>query len=349
MIFQNDDDLYRRRRTPWGTILVSAFCVVLALAVVLAIRNRMKRGAEHEGETPPSVAIPPEMVEQPASTPAQTPSAQGTAATPTSGQTAATPATPPSAAPQQTATPQQATAQTPAPRPLDIPSGGLVAERTALMAQLASAPADKRAAIEARLGAVNVAIATTAVPSPGKVEHTVASGDSLGKIAGKYVCPVTLIQTINGLKGTNIRAGSKLIVLDHPKFAMTVSRKTNTLLLTLNGEFFKRYSVCTGADGKTPLGTFEITEKEENPTWYPDGKAPIPPGQPGNILGTRWMRLDATGSTARVRGIGIHGTTDPASIGTSASDGCIRMHNADVEEIFRMIPLNPHVPVTIVD
>ncbi len=61
------------------------------------------------------------------------------------------------------------------------------------------------------------------------------------------------------------------------------------------------------------------------------------------------MRLEATGDTARVRGIGIHGTTDPASIGTSASDGCIRMLNQDVEEIFLMIPLNPHVPVTIAD
>ena len=337
MIFQNDDDLYRPRRTPWGTILLSAFCVLLALGLVFGIRNHMKKQAAAPGETPPSVAIPADQVAQPVETPVAT--------LPVPGQTAQTPATPA----QQTSTPPAQQSAVPPARPLDIPSGGLVAERTALMAQLASAPADKRPEIEARLGAVNVAIATTAVPSPGKVEHTVASGDSLGKIAGKYVCPVTLIQAINGLKGTNIRAGSKLVVLDHPKFEITVSRKTNTLLLTLNGEFFKRYNVCTGANGKTPLGTFEITEKEENPTWYPDGKPPIPPGQPGNILGTRWMRIDATGSTARIRGLGIHGTTDPASIGTSASDGCIRMHNADVEEIFRMVPLNPHVPVTIVD
>lgn len=341
MIFQNDDDLYRPRRTPWGTILLSAFCVLLALGLVFGIRNHMKKAAAPSNETPSSVAIPADQIAQPAERPVsalpvtgQTP-AQGvaTASSPSSGQGVAT--TPSSSGP--------------TARPLDIPSTGLVAERAALMAQLASAPADKRAEIEARLGAVNVAIVTTAVPSPGKVEHVVASGDSLGKLASKYVCPVTLIQKINGLKGTSIRAGSKLVILDHPKFAITVSRKTNTLLVTLNGEFFKRYAVCTGANGKTPLGTFEITEKEEDPTWYPEGKAPIPAGQPGNILGTRWMRLDATGSTARIRGIGIHGTTDPASIGTSASDGCIRMHNADVEEIFRMIPLNPHVPVTIVD
>ena len=338
MIFQNDDDLYRPRRTPWGTILLSAFCVLLALGLVFGIRNHMKKKAAPTEEPPPSVAIPADQIAQPAERPFSALPVPGLPNQPPAQQTSTPPSQPPA---KQTAVPP--------PRPLDVPSGGLVAERTALMAQLASAPADKRPEIEARLGAVNVAIATTPVPSPGKVEHTVASGDSLGKIAGKYVCPVTLIQKINGLKGTNIRAGSKLVVLDHPKFEITVSRKTNTLLLTLNGEFFKRYNVCTGANGKTPLGTFEITEKEENPTWYPEGKAPIPPGQPGNILGTRWMRIDATGSTARIRGLGIHGTTDPASIGTAASDGCIRMHNADVEEIFRMIPLNPHVPVTIVD
>ena len=343
MIFQNDDDLYRPRRTPWGTILLSAFCVLLALGLVLGIRNHMKKSAASSEQQPSSVAIPADQVAQTADRPVSALPVPGQQ-TPSASQPSSQPAT---QTPAQTASTPASTV--PTARPLDIPSTGLVAERTALMAQLASAPADKRAEIEARLGAVNVAIVTTAVPSPGKVEHVVASGDSLGKLASKYVCPVTLIQKINGLKGTSIRAGSKLVILDHPKFAITVSRKTNTLLVTLNGEFFKRYAVCTGADGKTPLGTFEITEKEEDPTWYPEGKAPIPAGKPGNILGTRWMRLDATGSTARIRGIGIHGTTDPASIGTSASDGCIRMHNADVEEIFRMIPLNPHVPVTIVD
>jgi lipoprotein-anchoring transpeptidase ErfK/SrfK len=37
-------------------------------------------------------------------------------------------------------------------------------------------------------------------------------------------------------------------------------------------------------------------------------------------------------------GYGIHGTTQPNSVGTPASQGCIRMRNEDVEELFDIIP-----------
>ena len=53
---------------------------------------------------------------------------------------------------------------------------------------------------------------------------------------------------------------------------------------------------------------------------------PVPPG-PNNPLGTRWMGLDAPG-------VGIHGTDEPASIGYSASHGCIRMQVPDAEWLF---------------
>ncbi len=341
MIFQNDDDLYRSRRKPWGTILLSAFCFALALAIVLGIRARLKRGEERRASGDVSEAVFPDAPasDETATTTATTPA---TPATPVASAPAASPATTPAARP---ATPARS-ASGPSSA---IPASGLLAERATLREKLAKAALADKPAIEAMLGDVNVRIATTPVPSPHKVLHEVVSGDSLAKLANRYVCPVTLIQMINGLKDNNIRIGQKLLVLDHPEFAIEISRSHNTLLLTLYGEFFKRYPVCTGENGKTPVGTFVITEKETDPTWYPAGKGPTPPGPPTTTLGTRWMRLEATGTTPRVSGIGIHGTVDDASIGTSASDGCIRMHNADVEEIFRMIPLNPHVPVTIVD
>lgn len=331
MIFQNDDDLYRPRRRPWGTILLSAFCVALALAVVFAIRTRMKRAAaqQEDGTVPASVQLP-------VADPAATPSAPATPA--------------PTAPTAPTVTAPQAAPPPPRPSLADgVPPEGLLAEQRDLQAKLAAAAPADRAAIETALGDVNVRIATTAVPAPNKIVHTIVSGDSLGKIASKYVCPVTLIRKINGLKDDNIRIGNQLYVLDHPQFAIEVSKSHNTLLVTLGGAFFKRYSVCTGENGSTPTGTFKITEKDENPTWYPKGRAPVPFGDPANILGTRWMRIEATGDTPRVTGYGIHGTWDDASIGTAASDGCIRMHNADVEELFTMLPLNPAVPVTIVE
>ena len=56
------------------------------------------------------------------------------------------------------------------------------------------------------------------------------------------------------------------------------------------------------------------------------GEKPVPPG-PGNPLGTRWMGLSSPG-------VGLHGTPDAASVGYSASHGCIRMRIPDAEWLF---------------
>jgi lipoprotein-anchoring transpeptidase ErfK/SrfK len=94
----------------------------------------------------------------------------------------------------------------------------------------------------------------------------------------------------------------------------------------------------------TPLGRFSIVVKERNPWWNPPsagwaaGASPIPPG-PGNPLGTRWMGLS-------VGAVGIHGTPDAASIGYSASHGCIRMRISAAEWLFERVRIG--TPVFIV-
>ena len=70
-----------------------------------------------------------------------------------------------------------------------------------------------------------------------------------------------------------------------------------------------------------------------------EGPEADPPG-PGNPLGTRWMGLDASG-------VGMHGTPDAASIGYSASHGCIRMRIPDAEWLFDHVRIG--TPVFIVD
>src|SRR5207344_2549 len=96
---------------------------------------------------------------------------------------------------------------------------------------------------------------------------------------------------------------------------------------------WRTFTVATGqAIYPTPLGKFDIVVKWKDPWWYPPdaewakGAQPIPPG-PGNPLGTRWMGLSAPG-------VGIHGTPDPASLGYSASHGCIRMFIPSAEWLF---------------
>jgi lipoprotein-anchoring transpeptidase ErfK/SrfK len=114
---------------------------------------------------------------------------------------------------------------------------------------------------------------------------------------------------------------------------IVIRRGSNRLYLYRGMRPWRVFPVATGqAIYPTPLGRFRIVVKWRNPWWYPPsspwaaGLKPIPPG-PGNPLGTRWMGLSAPG-------VGIHGTPDAASIGYSASHGCIRMRIPEAEWLF---------------
>jgi lipoprotein-anchoring transpeptidase ErfK/SrfK len=202
-----------------------------------------------------------------------------------------------------------------------------------------------RSEVERRLGQVSTKLLLTPRQMPEKKDHVVQRGESLDKIARKYGTTVELVQISNRLSNAGrIRAGDVLRVFAG-KFRLEVSKSRNDLIVYLGDRFFKRYSVGTGKFGKTPEGTFEITERIKEPAWWrPDGKG-VPYGDKENILGTRWMTLRATGTTPDVRGYGIHGTWQPESIGKAESAGCIRMKNEDVEEMFTLMPVG--TPVTI--
>ena len=200
---------------------------------------------------------------------------------------------------------------------------------------------------EKRVAALGIRLVLTPEKMPEKVDYVVKRGDSLERIARKYHTTVDLIMKSNRLMNPHlIKAGDNLRVFT-ATFDVTVSKKRNELLVKMNDEFFKRYSVGTGKFGKTPLGTFVITEKIKEPVWWrPDGKA-VAFGEKDNILGTRWMTLRATGDTPDVKGYGIHGTWDDASIGKAESAGCVRMLNKEVEELFVLLPY--HTPVVITE
>jgi lipoprotein-anchoring transpeptidase ErfK/SrfK len=128
--------------------------------------------------------------------------------------------------------------------------------------------------------------------------------------------------------------------------AIVIMRSSNRLLYYDHLELARWFGVATGQSAyPTPLGDFEIVTMQRNPWWYPppspwaEDEQPVPPG-PGNPLGTRWMGL----STPYV---GIHGTPDAASIGYSASHGCIRMRIPDAEWLFAHVKVG--TPVFIVN
>jgi lipoprotein-anchoring transpeptidase ErfK/SrfK len=126
---------------------------------------------------------------------------------------------------------------------------------------------------------------------------------------------------------------------------VVIARESRKLTLYEGRQVVRTFRIATGqASYPTPLGTFSIATKQRNPWWYPppdsdwaQGKEPVPPG-PGNPLGTRWMGL-----TAPL--VGIHGTPDAASIGYSASHGCIRMLIPEADWLFDQVEIG--TPVVI--
>jgi len=192
--------------------------------------------------------------------------------------------------------------------------------------------------IEKTLSDVNTQLLSSKTGFPGATEYKVKSGDSLYVIAKKYKTSVRIIQTINGLKSDIIRPGQKLKVL-RGNFSISVNKTDNVLKLFLGDAFFKRYSIATGTTKDlTPVGTFTISTKLENPTWFKAGVKAIPPGTPENLLGTRWLGFSKPG-------FGIHGTTDPSSIGQHATSGCVRMLNSEVEELYDLVPAGTKVTI----
>jgi lipoprotein-anchoring transpeptidase ErfK/SrfK len=125
---------------------------------------------------------------------------------------------------------------------------------------------------------------------------------------------------------------------------ITIDQSSFTLRLFKRLRLARSYSVAVGQSAyPTPNGLFSIQSKQVNPTWT----APNSPwagelqGQsfsgtdPNNPLKARWMGVSGS--------VGIHGTAQDYSIGTPASHGCIRMHVADVINLFDRVSIGTPV------
>ncbi len=141
---------------------------------------------------------------------------------------------------------------------------------------------------------------------------------------------------MNGnLDPSKLRAG-RTFKLPLEELTTHVYLERYRLAVFIGDWFVKEWRVGVGLDGRdTPVGSFQVHSKEENPVWYaPNGKI-IHPG-PQNELGSRWIAIHDPihGTLALEDGIGIHGTNKPATVGTRCSNGCVRLLNRDAEEIF---------------
>lgn len=168
--------------------------------------------------------------------------------------------------------------------------------------------------------------------------YQIKPGDTLTKIAKEFKTTVELIKKSNAISDDKILPGRKIKVWTAP-FSILIDKSQNTLILKTDEEIVKTYIVSTGINNSTPVGNFKIANKLPNPTWFKAG-AVVPAGSPENILGSRWLGFD-------LAGYGIHGTTEPQSLGKQVTQGCVRMSNPDVEELYTIVPVGTEV--TIVD
>lgn len=126
------------------------------------------------------------------------------------------------------------------------------------------------------------------------------------------------------------------------EWIIVVNKSKKILTVYKNGEVYKKYPVALGKESSpTPDYKFRIINKIVDPYWGGMGGKykPVKGGDPKNPLGRRWLGL----STEKYWGYGIHGNSDPFSIGKYISAGCIRMINEDVDELFEYIPVNTEV------
>ncbi len=173
---------------------------------------------------------------------------------------------------------------------------------------------------------------------PGSEVYTVKAGDNLEGIARKYNTTIDLLTASNSIHNPrNIQIGDRYKVVTD-EFSIIVSRSKNTLTLLAGEILMNEYRVGTGEYKKTPLGDFKIRNRIIEPPWRG-----IPYGDERNILGTRWMGLVNEGD--RIPGYGIHGTWEAETVGKSVSQGCIRMYNEDVEELFKVVPVGTRVKI----
>lgn len=134
---------------------------------------------------------------------------------------------------------------------------------------------------------------------------------------------------------------------------LLVDPNTFCLYWTMPDRYALRFMVGVGKGDLYESGVFRIGAKKEWPSWTPtkDMIARHPeayakwadgmPGGPTNPLGARALYLfdEARGDTF----LRIHGTTDPWTIGSAVSNGCVRLVNDHIIQLYDMVPLDTSV------
>lgn len=140
----------------------------------------------------------------------------------------------------------------------------------------------------------------------------------------------------------------------YSKGTLVIDTAKKFLYLVESPTTARRYPIAVGREGLQFKGDAVVGDKQEWPRWIPtkDMQKRNPkeygkykdgmPGGPSNPLGSRAIYLYQDGRDTHIR---IHGTTEPWTVGHSASNGCFRMYNSEVMDLYQRVPMGTHVVV----
>jgi len=159
-------------------------------------------------------------------------------------------------------------------------------------------------------------------------------------LAAVFAC-VAVADSAEARKWRKKRWSTKPVIvktdLGLPTGSVVIVNNERKLYYVLGPGRSKRYRVAVGEKAEVWTGRTFVSEKRVDPDWNPvDGSQPFKGGQPGNPLGVRALYLDW--SLLR-----IHGTATPGSIGGAVSNGCIRMYNRDVIDLYARVHIGAPV------
>jgi len=224
-----------------------------------------------------------------------------------------------------------------------VEAGKPLEARKILTALFLKAKGKDAAAIASVLDKINAQLVFNPRCTIGAVVYRVQGGDNMISIGGKHKVNWRQIARLNGIKPDDILKLKRPLKIITGKPSLIVWKSEFRMALFIDGIYIKQYSIGIGLDDKapggkfvsrTPVGKFVIGDRMIRAPWTtPDGRV-LNYGDAGYRLGERWIAFqDQPGAS----GLGIHGTHDETSIGTKCSNGCLRMKNAEVVELYDFV------------
>ena len=227
---------------------------------------------------------------------------------------------------------------------------------SALMFGGAPPEPEAAAAIRAALDPLNARLVFSPDPVEGDTvteAYRIQPGDTLGALGNRFSVPYALLEYVNQVDSRRLQAGQTVKLIRGPIHGRVDRRAFVMDLYVRDSEgqpiYLTHFPVGLGAaadDGReasqsgTPVGTYRVgNAKVVNPSWRnPRTGAFFAADNPENPIGEFWIPLiGVAGPAERATSIGIHGTTDPSSIGQLKSMGCIRLGDADIALLFSML------------